>query len=321
MQSIAVAIVRNCHDIVALSVLHHVRLGVDRCIVIDNGSTDGTLEILQAIATKLPNVEVRSDASDFQQAEMTNAVINEYTRREKTLVIPFDADEFWDGSADAIAEHLQQRGVNTLSCPVVTFVQSRSVAAPTRLSWLRAYRRMTATCPCEKSLVTERQHSFVEIEYPRKVLFCAAGEVIVQVGAHGVAFIGNKAVESDAFVCLHLPLRAKSDFVTRGLDHEPRRQPYRRSSDDSWQSTHFREVVLADETEAEWRANSYGAFGMVDVFASTRSTLVDLRLVKQMCLAYGYARYLRHPCRYSVPIYDGTNGQAEPGTWLKLRLT
>ena len=35
----------------ALSTLHHVLLGVDRYIVIDNGSTDGTLEILRAIAT------------------------------------------------------------------------------------------------------------------------------------------------------------------------------------------------------------------------------------------------------------------------------
>ena len=89
MKSIATGIVRNCADIIAFSVLHHILLGVDQCIVIDNGSTDGTLELLTAIAKKLPKLCVISDPSPFHQKKIVAGLINQYTRAAKTIVIPF----------------------------------------------------------------------------------------------------------------------------------------------------------------------------------------------------------------------------------------
>ena len=52
MKSITIGIVRNAADIITLNVLHSMLLGVDQCTIIDNGSTDGTLELLSVIAKK-----------------------------------------------------------------------------------------------------------------------------------------------------------------------------------------------------------------------------------------------------------------------------
>jgi hypothetical protein len=295
MQSIAVSVVRNCRDIIALSVLHHVLLGVDRCIVIDNGSTDGTTELLRGIAKRVPKVEIRSDPSDFRQAEMMNAVVNEYTRNRKTFVIPFDADEFWDVQLGTVMQRMGQEGANALANPVVNFVQSRSVAAPTRLSWLRAFRAVATTFPGGKAPVYDRQCSFVEIEYPRKMIFCAEGEVAIGIGAHDVRMPDRTLANCDQFCCLHLPLRSKAELAKRAFDHEPRRRPFRAQPDHSWHLRHIHEMMVGGESEAAWRANSYDGSGMIDIFGQHRLTKIDMRLVRRMARAYVYGLYLRIP--------------------------
>lgn len=295
MQSIAVSIVRNCRDIIALSVLHHVLLGVDRCIVVDNGSTDGTRELLQSIANRLPKVEIRSDPSDFRQAEMMNAVINQYTRKRRTLIIPFDADEFWDAPVGAITQWMERKDVNVVRNPVVHFVQSRSVTAPTRFSALRAFRTAIRTFPAERSLVYDRQCSFVETVHPAKVIFCAADEVAIGIGSHDVQMPDPKLATGDQFCCLHLPLRSKAELTKRAFDYEPRRSPFRQHPSRSWQSLYFHEMMLRGEGEALWRANPYDGSGMIDIFGQHRPTRIDMRLMWRMARAHAYGLYLRVP--------------------------
>jgi hypothetical protein len=217
MQSIAVSVVRNCRDIIALSVLHHVLLGVDRCIVIDNGSTDGTTELLRAIAKRVPKVEIRSDPS------------------------------------------------------------------------------VATTFPGGKAPVYDRQCSFVEIEYPRKMIFCAEGEVAIGVGAHDVQMPDRALANCDQFFCLHLPLRSKAELAKRAFDHEPRRRPFRAQPDHSWHLRHIHEMMIGGESEAAWRANSYDGSGMIDIFGQHRLTKIDMRLVRRMARAYVYGLYLRIP--------------------------
>jgi hypothetical protein len=281
--------------------LHHVLLGVDRCVVIDNGSSDGTTELLLAIAQRVPRVEVRLDASDFIQERWVNAVANEFCRKQETLVIPFDADEFWDAPISALSRQLELNSANTLTCRVINFIQSRSVAKPTRFHLARALRIADTVFPYNSSSVTERRCAFVELAYPRKVLFRAEGEVAISKGAHDVSFAGKKAIESERFACLHLPLRSKQEIEVRALDYEPRRIAHRRSSEESWQSMHFADVIRRGEAEAEWSANSYGVSGMLDVFGQRRPTRVDLRLLRRIARAYAYALFLRLPLGPTKP--------------------
>ena len=54
MQLWAVMIVRNEVDILALNVLHHLSMGVDRFLIVDNGSTDGTGAVLGLLSRDWP---------------------------------------------------------------------------------------------------------------------------------------------------------------------------------------------------------------------------------------------------------------------------
>jgi glycosyltransferase involved in cell wall biosynthesis len=270
-------------------------LGVDLCLVIDNGSTDGTAELLEIIAKKLSRVTVIHDPSPFRQADIMSKLIDEFTRRRPTIVFVFDADECWNAPVEQIANFFKTEGVNAAECDVVNYVQSRSVTRPSHFSWLKAYRRATPIPGDLRTLVRDHQHSFVEIQYPRKVLFRAEGPTTIETGAHNVQFDGKRGKHDRRFSCLHLPLRSRSELEKRAYDYEPRRAPFRPNEHYSWQSLYFREALDRNETDAEWRANSFDRSGYLDVFGRATKAQIDFGLVERLCKAYAYGLYLRVP--------------------------
>ena len=54
MNIFAVMMVRNEADIIRVNILHHLAQGVDHFLVVDNGSSDETVEILTRLAERLP---------------------------------------------------------------------------------------------------------------------------------------------------------------------------------------------------------------------------------------------------------------------------
>ena len=63
-----VAVVRNEVDIVRTNVLYHLSLGLERMLIADNGSTDGTREALAALAVDR-RVEWRDASGPFDQGD------------------------------------------------------------------------------------------------------------------------------------------------------------------------------------------------------------------------------------------------------------
>src|SRR5690348_3868981 len=89
--------VRNEADIIERSIKQLWSQGVDRIVVLDNGSTDGTTEILQDL-----NVSVIYDAeATFLQRQRMTELTESHARLDE-WVVPFDADEMWNiETADA----------------------------------------------------------------------------------------------------------------------------------------------------------------------------------------------------------------------------
>jgi hypothetical protein len=91
----AVGVVRDEADIIEATVTRMLR-EVDHVLVADNGSVDGTGEILRS----LDRVTVLTDPSagfhgDGQQAQRTTALASLAAQRGADWVVPFDADEVW----------------------------------------------------------------------------------------------------------------------------------------------------------------------------------------------------------------------------------
>jgi len=86
---------RNEADIIDAHLAFHLNAGVDFVIAIDNGSDDGTTEILEKYARD-GHVELTRDESEYRQMEwVTGMARRASTEFGADWVINSDADEFW----------------------------------------------------------------------------------------------------------------------------------------------------------------------------------------------------------------------------------
>lgn len=100
----AISLVLNEADIIATTLQHLLDQGVDGIVVADNGSTDGTAEII----VDFERTFLVPAPGGFQQADRMTRLANHVHEKYKAeWIIPFDADELWcaqqEGSlADAL---------------------------------------------------------------------------------------------------------------------------------------------------------------------------------------------------------------------------
>ena len=96
MKFVVTVMVRDEVDIVALMVEHHLAQGADLIIATDNGSVDGTAEVLQRYAD-LGVLELHHDPVFRKQqfAVVTKMARRAFTEHGADWVINADADEFW----------------------------------------------------------------------------------------------------------------------------------------------------------------------------------------------------------------------------------
>jgi len=100
-----VAMVRNEADIVEAFVRHNMTI-LDGLLVIDHGSADATLDILNALCReRMRLVVMRNEAAGYlQQAVMTQAVRHAFASTRADFVFPLDADEFLKATSRAELE-------------------------------------------------------------------------------------------------------------------------------------------------------------------------------------------------------------------------
>src|SRR5215475_7321698 len=95
MKLIAITCVKNEIDIVEAFVRHNAR-HVDTLVVVDDGSTDGTYDVLRSLrASGLPLVVMREPSvGDEQARSMTRLMHMAVHQLGADWVVPIDADEF-----------------------------------------------------------------------------------------------------------------------------------------------------------------------------------------------------------------------------------
>lgn len=87
---------RNEVDIIEANIRTHAKLGVDAFVVMDNGSTDGTRELLQDLSREFELIIIDQSEQNYQQAKWMLQLAH-YARDNMGAqwVISNDADEFW----------------------------------------------------------------------------------------------------------------------------------------------------------------------------------------------------------------------------------
>jgi len=275
---IGISLVRNEADIVGITVAHHLSQGLDEVIVLDNGSTDGTGEVLRELAEKDGRVTWRRDDSPFDQASLTTELAREAHRKGADWVLPFDADEFWCAEGGDFKKLLAGSKAGALRVRPITFVQARGQHDSTPEALLTMTRRLTEAVPANEnsprpaesnevgSLQTAAGHKW--ISRPTK-------EIKIGRGNHRVRGVRGECVECDKIVFLHAPLRSKALLESkversRRLTEAGKTRGARRV----WRWTHLIEEGKLDQV---WAANSYeGEY--LDVYGERHAVVFDSRL-------------------------------------------
>ena len=86
---------KNEADVIDANVAYHLCAGVDFIVATDNGSTDGTTEILERYEQAGALHLIREPSSDFRQGEWVTRMAHFAAERGADWVINADADEFW----------------------------------------------------------------------------------------------------------------------------------------------------------------------------------------------------------------------------------
>ena len=270
--------IRNEADVVRLNVLYHLKLGVDRLIIVDNGSTDGTTEALRQLGEADDRVRWTRDEGPYKQSEVMTALAREAHAAGADWIVPLDADEFWYASGRGFRNVLEKTQAGVLRAEVANFVQRREEVESSPEALLHMTRRAAepVSPPSHaQDLVEERRIGFVEKAYPRKCISRPTADIEIETGNHKVSGTVGPGERTDELVCLHAPIRSRASLrervrtATRPAEagRKPGQGRYRR----------MLEGLDAAGVDAEWAANSYKN-DHLDVYGTRHPVVFDPRL-------------------------------------------
>src|SRR4051812_40163617 len=116
---------RDEADICEASV-RHMASQVDFLIVADNGSVDGTREILDGLAGELPLTVIDDNEVGYYQARKTSALAAQAAELGADYVIAWDQDEWWYSPFGTLREVIGASGMTVLGAPVFAHVPTAS---------------------------------------------------------------------------------------------------------------------------------------------------------------------------------------------------
>lgn len=218
-----IAMVKDERDVIAGTIEHLLGQGVDRLLVADNGSGDGTLEWLRERAGTAPLTVVRDREPAYYQAQKMTRLAHWAASRGADWIVPFDADERWLAPGDTLAAFLRRQPVDVVTAQIHNVFPVRETDGAVRM------RRLDLT-----------PHADV------KVAFRAHPLVLLLMGNHAVVRPGPVGA---GLAILHLPWRSPEQL--RGKVRAGARA-LRAAGHDEGVGTHWH--ALADREDAALRA-------------------------------------------------------------------
>lgn len=197
-------LVRDEVQVVAANLDFHLAHGVDFVVATDNGSVDGTREILAEYERKGVLVLLDEPGRDFMQDAWTTRMAHlAHDRFGADWVLSNDADEFWCPAGGDLRALVRDVPADVVRVRRVDLLPTLEQAALANYAFSD-----NVLCPRE-GLVSARPKT------APKVLFRASTLVSVEAGNHDVRATSSRRVEARDATIFHFPFRTYDEFETK----------------------------------------------------------------------------------------------------------
>ena len=283
--------VRNERHVIATCIGHLLQtLGVERVYAMDNGSTDGTSDILRAIAAGTGRLSLHADPGAFRQAEVLTGLAQRARADGIDWVLPVDADEFlWLPRGQSLAALCGRSDIGGYRFAVRNFLQARPIRCDGPGAMVTMW---VSAVPSGEPGDAHREVAsgrlpFVRMRYPNKLLLRTTPTLLIGFGHHDAEGTAGALLHVEGPEVLHAPIRARADLQSRA-------ETGRRVAEvtpEPGQNWHLKRVAAMDPRalDLEWRRNSYAPLWPV---APGRLRL-DLRLSHIGLRQHGFRRRFR----------------------------
>ena len=278
MRVYGLLVARNEADIIRTNVLYHLSLGLDRILIVDNGSSDGTDRVLRELAGD-PRVRWTRDEGLFYHGHIATELAREAFGEGADWVVPIDADEFWYAPGGDLRGVLERSEAGALRARLLNFLQRRDQEESTPDALLHMTRRIGEPVVTERGnrklareLVESHKISKLEIEL-KKWISRPTAAMEIFFGNHKVEGVAGLKRETHEIVCLHAPIRSRARLVGKAEVGE-RSEENGSDPNQGWHVKRWRRLRDEGRLEQEWAANSY-AGDCLDVYGVRRKTVFD----------------------------------------------
>jgi len=209
MKLIMTLLVRDEIDIIQSNLEYHLSQGVDSVIVTDNGSVDGTREILQKYADRKLIYLIDEPPSDFSQHRwVTRMARIAYEVYRASWIIHADADEFFVWRSGKLKEAFK-----TIPKNVTHFMAKRVDFIP--------FEGRKMSIPVPQSMIYRKSVSLDlagNLLSP-KVIHRGIKDAVISQGNHSVAFKRSRQMDQlGPIEVFHYPIRYLRQFKSKACN-------------------------------------------------------------------------------------------------------
>ncbi|WP_135507057.1 glycosyltransferase family 2 protein [Roseovarius aestuariivivens] len=218
MKLVMLLLVRDEIDIVATNMSYHLDHGVDFVLAIDNGSVDGTREVLEDYARAGVAEVIDEPGRDFNQtAWTTRAALRARDAFGADFIFSNDADEFWTAPKGDLKAGLADTKADLLVCKRLNMVYPWD--KPDTGPWIDRIRYRPSTTfprPALQDIYTDpMDHPYLYHALAPKVMMRAQGLRQIKQGNHNAAYEDAARKEASAIEVFHYPIRNRDQLCRK----------------------------------------------------------------------------------------------------------